>query len=213
MAGNDWLGSRRSEVATDRILDAAGELFAERDVAGVGMNDIARAAGCSRATLYRYFENREVLHTAYVHREAYRLHQQLTQLIDGIGHPRERLLAGLTTAMQLVRESPALSAWFAAAGSPLGAEMAEQSEVIQALTSAFLLSLHPDDQAVVNRRARWLVRVLTSLLIFPGRDAEDERTMLEEFVIPVVCPSESAAEAASNQNSERSFGVNRRSEF
>lgn len=213
MAGKGWLGAQRAEVAADRILDAAGELFAERDVASVGMNDIARAAGCSRATLYRYFENREVLHTAYVHREAYRLHQQMTALIGGIDDPRQRLLAGLTMSMQLVRESPALSAWFAAAGSPIGAEMAEQSEVIAALTSAFLLSLHPDDPVVVGRRARWLIRVLTSLLIFPGRDADDERAMIEEFVIPVVCPSESVVEVASNQNSERSFGVNRRSEF
>ncbi len=197
MAGKDWLSSRRAEVAADRILDAAGELFADNDVGGVGMNDIARAAGCSRATLYRYFENREVLHTAYVHREAYRLHEQLTALIGGIPDPRERLLAGLTTAMRLVRESPALSAWFATADSPMGAEMAEQSEVIQALTSGFLLSLRPDDPEVVHRRARWLVRVLTSLLIFPGRDAEDERAILEEFVVPMVCPSESAVDASS----------------
>jgi len=41
----------------DRILDAAGELFAARGVSAVEMTDIARAAGCSRATLYRYFED------------------------------------------------------------------------------------------------------------------------------------------------------------
>jgi AcrR family transcriptional regulator len=177
-------------VAADRILDAAGELFADHNVGSIGMNDIARAAGCSRATLYRYFENREVLHTAYVHRESYRLHEQMTELVNGIPDPRERLLVGLTTSMRLVRESPALSSWFATADSPIGAEMAEQSEVIQALTSGFLLSLRPDDPDVVHRRARWLVRVLTSLLIFPGRDAGDERAILEEFVVPMVCPSE-----------------------
>ena len=67
--------------------------------------------------------------------------------------------------------------------------MAEQSEVIQALTSGFLLSLRPDDPEVVDRRARWLVRVLTSLLIFPGHDTErEERAMLEEFVVPIVTP-------------------------
>ena len=194
MAGRDWLASRRAEVASDRILDAAGELFAGADVATVGMNEIARAAGCSRATLYRYFENREALHTAYVHREAYRLYQQISELIDGIADPRERLLAGLTTSMRLVRESPALSSWFATNDSPIGAEMAEQSEVIQALSSAFLLSLGPDDPDVVHRRARWLVRVLTSLLIFPGHDPGDERAMLEEFVVPLVCPSETHAD-------------------
>jgi AcrR family transcriptional regulator len=60
MAG-DWLAASRTEVAADRILDAAGELFATRGVASVGMHEIAQAAGCSRATLYRYFENREAL--------------------------------------------------------------------------------------------------------------------------------------------------------
>lgn len=193
----DWLGSRRAEVAADRILDAAGELFAGADVASVGMNEIARAAGCSRATLYRYFENREALHTAYVHRESYRLYQQVSELIDGIEDPRERLVSGLTAALRLVRESPALSSWFATNDSPIGAEMAEQSEVIQALSSAFLLSLRPDEPDVVHRRARWLVRVLTSLLIFPGHDPDDEQAMLEEFVVPLVCPAETAVGAPS----------------
>ena len=73
MAGNDWLAARRNEVAADRILDAAEELYTQRDQASIGMNEIARAAGCSRATLYRYFENREALQTAYVHRETHRL--------------------------------------------------------------------------------------------------------------------------------------------
>ena len=195
MTGKDWLSSRRAEVAADRILDAAGDLFASHPASGVGMNDIARAAGCSRATLYRYFENREVLYTAYVHRESFRLYEQMNELIGGIPDPRDRLLYGLTTSMRLVRESPALSSWFATADSPIGAEMAEQSEVIQALTSGFLLSLHPDATDAVHRRARWLVRVLTSLLIFPGRDAEDERAILEEFVVPMMCPDESAVDS------------------
>ncbi len=147
MAGKDWLSARRAEVASDRILDAAGKLFTDTDVSSVGMNEIARVAGCSRATLYRYFENREALHTAYVHREAYRLYQQMGDLIDGIDDPRQRLVAGLTASLRLVRESPPLSAWFATTGSPIGAEMAEQSEVIQALSSAFLLSLRPDETA------------------------------------------------------------------
>ena len=69
----DWLAERRTEVAADRILDAADELFTRQDAATVGMNEIARAAGCSRATVYRYFENRDALYTAYVHRETLRV--------------------------------------------------------------------------------------------------------------------------------------------
>ena len=184
----DWLAASRSEVAADRILDAAAALFAERDAAAVGMHEIARAAGCSRATLYRYFENREALHTAFVNREAYRLFGELGDQIKDVAAPAERLVAGVTTALRAVRGNPALASWFATTEPPIGGELAEQSEVIKVLTAAFLNSLGPDDPAVLDRRARWLVRVITSLLIFPGADEADERQMLQEFVVPMVVP-------------------------
>lgn len=190
MAGNDWLAARRTEVAADRILDAAEQLFTANDPASVGMNEIARAAGCSRATLYRYFENREALRTAYVHRETYRVFGAITEEIRGIADPRERLIAGVTTTLRLVRESPPLASWFATTQPPLGAEMAEQSDVITALAAAFLNSLGNDDPARVQRSARWLVRVITSLLIFPGHDDTDERAMVEEFVVPVLASAQ-----------------------
>ncbi|MCV7229829.1 TetR/AcrR family transcriptional regulator [Mycolicibacterium komossense] len=187
MAGNDWLGSRRGEVAAERILDAAGELFAEHRPGSIGMHEIAKAAGCSRATLYRYFENREALHTAYVHREAYALHHRLLERIGTISDSRERLIAGFLTSLELVRQSPALKSWFATGDAPIGAEIADQSDVIKAMGAAFVVSLEPHgDPAAVDRKARWLVRVLTSLLLFPGRDAEDERAMVEEFLVPMV---------------------------
>jgi AcrR family transcriptional regulator len=188
MAG-DWLAARRTEVAADRILDAAGELFAQKEAAAVGMHEIASAAGCSRATLYRYFENREALYTAYVHRESYRLYREMTEQINSVVDPRDRLIEGMLASLRNVRESPALASWFATSQRPIGAEMAEQSEVIKALTEAFVVSLAPDDADVVAHRARWLVRVMTSLFLFPGHDEDDERAMLEEFVVPILLPS------------------------
>ena len=194
MAANDWLAERRTEVAADRILDAAEELFTRHDPGSVGMNEIAKAAGCSRATLYRYFENREALRNAYVSRETHRLSESV-DAIDHIDDPRERLVAGIVTALRLVRESPALSAWFATTSAPLGAELAEQSDVIAALSTAFVDSLGADHPANARARGRWLVRVITSLLIFPGRDEADERAMLAEFVAPVVVPVEQVSPA------------------
>ena len=185
----DWLGLQRSEAACDRILDAAGQLFASRGVEAVGMNDIAGAAGCSRATVYRYFENREALHTAYVHRHARAVTAELAELVGGIADPEQRLLAALTHALRLVRQSPALAAWFAR--TPIGAEAAEESDVVQALTAGFLRSLGPMEVAAAQRRARWLVRVLTSFLAVPGRDPNEEQAMLAEFVVPAVCLTDS----------------------
>lgn len=185
----DWLGPRRGEVAADLILDAADALFARKDAATVGMHEIAAAAGCSRATLYRYFENREALYTAYVHREARRLYQEVSGHVAGVSDPAQRLIEGVITALRAVRASPALSSWFAAAQPPIGGEMAEHSEVIRALVEGFVRSLGSNidaDDAAVGRRARWLVRVMVSLLVFPGTDEADERAMLADFVAPLV---------------------------
>jgi AcrR family transcriptional regulator len=190
MAG-DWLADRRSEVAADRILDAAAHLFTRSDAASVAMFDVAKAAGCSRATLYRYFENRDALYTAYVHREARRMFRELGGRITGIADPRERLVEGVLTALGSVRESPSLSSWFVTSARPIGGEMADRSEVIDALTASFLRSLGATDD--VERRARWLVRTMTSLLTFPGRDAADERGMVTDFVVPIVLPERQPA--------------------
>ncbi|MGO4444142.1 TetR/AcrR family transcriptional regulator [Mycobacterium sp. 2YAF39] len=186
----DWLAAQRTEVAADRILDAAGELFAQKEAATVGMHEIASAAGCSRATLYRYFENRDALYTAYVHRESYRLYRDMTDQVASVADPRERLIEGMMVSLRNVRESPALASWFAKAQRPIGADMAEQSEVIRALTEAFVISLAPDEADVVAHRARWLVRVMMSLLVFPGHDEADERAMLEEFLVPIMVPNQ-----------------------
>jgi AcrR family transcriptional regulator len=147
------------------------------------MHDIAKASGCSRATLYRYFENRDALYTAYVHREAQRVFRELGQRDVAAKAPGERLVDGIIAALQQVRESPALSSWFAPHQRPIGGEMAERSEVIRAMAEAYLAALGVDD---VERRARWLVRVMVSLLVFPGHDEADERAMLDEFALPTV---------------------------
>lgn len=187
-AGPAWLADQRTELAADRILDAAEGLFAQDDPGSVGMHEIARAAGCSRATLYRYFENREALNRAYVHRWANDLRGRLTESLAGISEPRERLVTGISESIALVRANPALASWFAESRPPIGAAMAERSELVTAMVAAFVAALGAESPAAVERRARWVVRAMTSLLIFPGRDAADELAMIEEFVVPLVAP-------------------------
>lgn len=188
MARRDWLAERRSAVAAERILDAAGDLFAEHEPSSIGMAEIARAAGCSRATLYRYFESREALHRAYVHREARAVNRTLGDRLAGIDDPRTRLVTGITAAIATVRDNPALAAWFGRT-DPLGGELADRSEVITELVAAFLDGLDAVDPESARRRARWVVRVMTSLLVFPGRDDAEETALIEEFVAPVVLPA------------------------
>lgn len=56
------MGRRKKEPRSahrEKIAAAASELFLERGTAAVSMDEIAGAAGYSKATLYVYFENKE----------------------------------------------------------------------------------------------------------------------------------------------------------
>ena len=56
------MGRRKKEprsVHRENIVSAASALFMEKGIAATSMDDIAKAAGYSKATLYVYFENKE----------------------------------------------------------------------------------------------------------------------------------------------------------
>ena len=69
-----------------------------------------------------------------------------------------------------------------------------QSDVITGLVAAFLSASWPElNSEAAHRRANWLVRILVSLLMFPGADEADERAMLDEFVVNQLVPAEGQA--------------------
>ncbi len=56
------MGRRKKEprsVHREHIASAASKLFMEKGIGATSMDDIAKAAGYSKATLYVYFENKE----------------------------------------------------------------------------------------------------------------------------------------------------------
>jgi len=177
-----WLRRERGELASERILDAAGRLFVEHGVAGTGMGDVARAAGCSRATLYRYFENRHELRSAYVDRAARRIGAEVRAGRPAGDAAAEELVGAVLDVLDRVRRDPALVVWFGPADAGLASTMA-RSAVIETMVAAFLGDRADDD---TRDRARWLVRVVVSLLAHPGADADDERRLLTRYVAPVV---------------------------
>ncbi len=178
-----WLREEQPDLAADRILDAAEKVFIERGVSSAGMAQIAEAAGCSRGTLYRYFKNRHELHRAYVNREALRLIDRMGRDLQSIADPRERLVEVVLRSVREVRNNPATAAWFVSAEAGRAARMSRSSELIDALAQAFVSRLPAPHDPL---RARWLVRVIVSLLSMPGEDGAEERALVERFVAPVV---------------------------
>jgi AcrR family transcriptional regulator len=52
--------------ARERILDASYELFSQRGVRGVGINEVIERAGVATATLYRHFPSKDELVLAFL---------------------------------------------------------------------------------------------------------------------------------------------------
>ncbi|NYI80272.1 TetR/AcrR family transcriptional regulator [Nocardioides panzhihuensis] len=173
-----WLAEAKTDLAAERILDAAGALFVERGVGKPGMDEVARAAGCSRATLYRYFENRQVLIQAFAHREARLITAQVARATAAVPDPRCRLVEAVLVCLAAVRERPHLQAWYAG-DSTLLREVLHESSVIRGSAQTYLA---PDAEGSDPDLVDWVLRIILSFLTDPGDDEEAERRLLERFL-------------------------------
>ena len=93
-AGSPALSQPFPGGARERIMAAAYELFAQRGIRDVGINELILRAGVARATFYQHFPSKDELVLAFLER----CHQNLTveQIIDqcrtSSGDPAAQLL-------------------------------------------------------------------------------------------------------------------------
>jgi AcrR family transcriptional regulator len=185
-----WLREEEPDAAVAKILAAADKAFVEVGVADARMSTIADYAGCSRGTLYRYFKNRHELHIAYIEHTAHEMMLRVQRGLRGIEDPRERLVEMIVGSVREVRRNPGTAAWFEPGVSGMAARMGRSSEVVDRLTTTFVSELFADEgrDPESRMRARWLVRVIVSLLALPGDSEEEERALVERFVAPLLLP-------------------------
>lgn len=89
------------------ILDAAERVFTQYGARRANVEDVARAAGVSRSTLYRAYPTKEALLQAVLDREIDEFFDQLEQLTAGLG-PREAIVLAYSAGIGLTREIPLL---------------------------------------------------------------------------------------------------------
>ena len=82
-------------------------------MSATSVTDVARAAACSRPTVYRWFDDRDALLEAFVHRAARRIGARVAAEVGRRGDPQRRLVDGVLVAVEGVRADPTLAAWFA----------------------------------------------------------------------------------------------------
>jgi AcrR family transcriptional regulator len=101
--------SERSEATRDALIEAARTLFAARGYAGVGTEEIVRAAGVTRGALYHHFEGKRDLFEAVYERVEAGLAERIAAGALGAGAtaPLEAMRAGAETFLQACTEPEA----------------------------------------------------------------------------------------------------------
>jgi AcrR family transcriptional regulator len=181
----------------ERIIDAALSCIARWGVAKTTLDDVAREASCSRATVYRVFPGgKEALLEAVGRREMARFFEAVTGRLQAADSLEDLLIAGITEAGRRLRDHRALR--FLVAHEPemiiprLGFTEAEAVlGCASAVAAPYLARWLADADAL--RAAEWVVRLVLSYSMLPNpevdlTDEESVRGLVRTFVLPGLTP-------------------------
>jgi AcrR family transcriptional regulator len=184
----------------NRVLDAAVTCVGRVGLAKTTLDDVAREAGCARATVYRYFPGKQHLFVALVEREANALGAAVVGAAGDADTLGDAVVAVITTGARALQSHRALT--FVAAHEPeqllpylaFEREDAVLREAAALLAPAFTRFLSVDR---ATRLAEWVARMTLSYLCCPSEhldvlDAAQVRALVDDFVLPGIARSESA---------------------
>ena len=176
-----------------RIVDAVLACIGSQGLAKTTLDDVARAAGCSRATVYRVFPGgKEALLTAAVETEVSRLFSELAVRMGRAAGLEDVLVAGMTGAAVTVTGHRALGFLLQHEPEVVLPHLAFDHHdrvlaVVRQYAAPFLGRWL--DHAEAERVAEWAARIVLSYLGCPAEDVDltdagDVRRLVRTYVLP-----------------------------
>jgi TetR/AcrR family transcriptional regulator len=89
-----------------KILDVAEARFARRGYAGVGLREVAEAAGLSKSSLFHHFRSKAALYLSVIERVIGRIAERLAPVLARRGSSAERLDAVIDNLIDALAEHP-----------------------------------------------------------------------------------------------------------
>lgn len=193
MAPVRHLGTTDRSSPRVRLVDGALQCLAHQGLAKTTVDDIARAAGLSRATLYRTFPGgKDAVLAAVVETEGARCFSALAVAMGDAHDLEDALVAGVVTAARRLSDHQALGYLLAHEPAPVLVHLAfdRMDRVLRHagdLAAPFFARWLEPDQAA--RAAEWAVRIVATYLLSPDPDVDltDEqsaRRLVRRFVLP-----------------------------
>lgn len=160
-------------TSRERAMEATLACIADGGMKGFTVEDVARAAGLSRATLYRYFPGgREQLVGETVTWEVGRFFTRLADAIDDSPDFRTRVERGLAFAHRSLREHRAFQQAMATDQGEIQARLAGIAPIVVGVIRSYLEPLLAQEPLVEGvtptEAADHLARLIGSLIVDEG---------------------------------------------
>ena len=182
----------------ERILDAALVCIARWGLAKTGLDDVAREAGVSRATVYRAFPGgKDALVEAVARSETARFFAAVDTRLAEAASLEELLVAGMTEAATRIVSHGALRALITFEPDVVLPQLAfdRMNQVLALCTSraAPHLARFVDEQTA-GRVAEWATRVVVSYCSWPSVDVDltdvvSTRRLVRQLFLPALATS------------------------
>ena len=179
-------GQDRSRATLQSIMQASAKLIASNGLDATSMTQIANVAGLSKASLYRYFPNKQALLLAHA-KGSFKTHREEMQAVMQLGdNPEQMLRDGIAHYCDEHCNNPFLLNLRAAIhADPVLSELdLKDSRENAALLAEFLRQHFPQiDIAVIDTRSLLAMELIDSLARLVARVPVTEKNkLISEFV-------------------------------
>jgi AcrR family transcriptional regulator len=180
-----------------KIVDGALRCIARQGIAKTTLDDVAREAGCSRATVYRVFPGgKESVLGAVVDTELARFYSALAVHLGDADNLEDVLVVGIAEGTAMIARHPALGYLLLhepgvvlpyLTFAPMDALLAKAARMLAPFLGRFL------DHDEAARVVEFATRIAVSYLSCPAAgtditDRDDVRRLVRRFVLPGITP-------------------------
>lgn len=181
----------QTPAVRNRILERTYETVARQGIGGTSIEDAAREAGVSRATIYRHFPGgRDELFAAVIKWETERFFTRLAVEIAGAPDVESLLVEALYFGRKAIEEHAVLQMLLEAEPGSLLPKLTEGTSEVLAVLRAFLVTRlveHIPEGVDPELAGDYIGRMLLSFIASPGRwdlsDREQVRTLVRSELI------------------------------
>jgi AcrR family transcriptional regulator len=190
-----------AQAAKVRLIEAADACISRFGLTKTTIEDVAAEAKVSRATIYRYFPNRDELVLEVLLASLSRsMERSLGDFFVGAATPArfgDALVDSAVYLLDAIRHDPQLETLLDRENGGLSATISGASELLfhivldewrQPLADAQGNGLIRADLAI-DELSEWILRAILSLLIVEGPEphsTDDERRLIATFLVPAV---------------------------